>query len=155
MSTHIQYILLFLILNFGALAIGSLLMNNGPQANWYLNLNRAPWTPPGWVFGLSWTVIMLCFSIYLTYLFTLRNSKFVIAVYSVAVLLNVSWNYIFFNQHLINFAFVTISALALVIIYFFITFGDDKLSKMKYLLLPYIIWLCIATSLNGYIVFNN
>jgi translocator protein len=29
------------------------------------------------------------------------------------------------------------------------------LSRLKYLLLPYIIWLCIATSLNGYVVFNN
>ncbi len=151
----IYLLILFLAINFGGLALGSYFMNDGPNSGWYNSLNQAPWTPPGWVFGLSWTVIMLCFSIYLTYLFTLRNSKFVIAVYSVAVLLNVSWNYIFFNQHLINFAFVTISALALVIIYFFITFGDDKLSKMKYLLLPYIIWLCIATSLNGYIVFNN
>ena len=152
---RIYLLILFLVINFGGLALGSYLMNDGPTSAWYTNLNQAPWTPPGRVFGAAWTLIMICFSIYLTYLFSIRKSKFVITIYSIAVLLNVSWNYIFFNQHLTNVALVNIIALTLVIIYFFISFGDGKLSKMKYLLLPYIIWLCIATSLNGYIVFNN
>ncbi len=151
----VYLLILFLVINFGGLALGSYLMNDGPTSVWYTSLNQAPWTPPGWVFGAAWTLIMICFSIYLTYLFSIRKSKFVIAVYTIAVLLNVSWNYIFFNQHLTNIALVTIIALTLVILYFFITFGDEKLSKMKYLLLPYLIWLCIATSLNGYVVFNN
>ncbi len=148
-------LILFLVINFGGLALGNWFMGDAVTSEWYTNLNKAPWTPPGWVFGATWTLIMICFSIYLTYLFTLRKSKFVIAIYSVAVLLNVSWNYLFFNQHLANISLVSISALTLVIVYLFISFGDDKLSKMRYLLLPYIIWLCIATSLNGYIVFNN
>ncbi|WP_405570256.1 TspO/MBR family protein [Winogradskyella sp. Asnod2-B02-A] len=147
--------IVFLIINFGALAIGSWLMGDAVSGEWYSNLNKAPWTPPGWVFGAAWTLIMLCFSIYLSYLFSIRNSKFVIAVYTSSVLLNVSWNYFFFNQQLITLGLVNIVLLTLLIIYFFITFGDDKLSRLKYLLLPYIIWLCIATSLNGYVVFNN
>jgi len=47
LSKNIQYIVLFLILNFGALAIGSYFMNSGPTSNWYLALKKAPWTPPG------------------------------------------------------------------------------------------------------------
>ncbi len=148
-------IILFLIINFGGLALGSWLMGNEVTGQWYTNLNKAPWTPPGWVFGTVWTIIMICFSIYLTYLFSIRKSNYVIAVYSLALALNISWNYVFFNQHMTMIGLINIVALTLVIIYFFISFGDDKLSKMKYLLLPYIIWLCIATSLNGYIVFNN
>ena len=151
----VYLLLLFLIINFGGLALGSYLMNDGPNSTWYNDLNQAPWTPPGWVFGAAWTVIMICFSIYLTYLFSLRNSKVIITIYSIAVILNVSWNYIFFNHHLTTIALITISLLTLMILYFFISFGDEKLSKMKYLLLPYLIWLCIATSLNGYVVFNN
>ncbi|GAA4242867.1 tryptophan-rich sensory protein [Winogradskyella damuponensis] len=130
-------------------------MGDAVTSEWYTNLNKAPWTPPGWVFGATWTLIMICFSAYLSYLFTIRNSKFVIFVYTIAVILNVSWNYIFFNQQLTNLALINITLLTLVIAYFFITFCDDELSKLKYLLLPYIIWLCIATSLNGYVVFNN
>jgi len=62
-------IIFFLIINFGGLVFGSWLMNNGPQTEWYQALNKAPWTPPGWVFGAAWTTIMICFSIYLGYLF--------------------------------------------------------------------------------------
>tara|TARA_R110002111_G_scaffold221575_2_gene283822 strand:+ start:2334 stop:2798 length:465 start_codon:yes stop_codon:yes gene_type:complete len=151
----IYLFILFLIINFGALAIGSWFMGDAVSGEWYSNLNKAPWTPPGWVFGAAWTLIMICFSIYLSYLFSIRNSKFVIAVYTSSVLLNVSWNYFFFNQQLTTLGLVNIVLLTLLIIYFFITFGDDKLSRLKYLLLPYIIWLCIATTLNGYVVFNN
>ncbi|WP_179349864.1 TspO/MBR family protein [Winogradskyella pacifica] len=151
----IYLFILFLIINFGGLALGSYFMGDAITGEWYSNLNKAPWTPPGWVFGATWTLIMICFSAYLSYLFTIRNSKFVISIYTIAVVLNVSWNYLFFNLQLPNLAFINIIILTLVIIYFFITFGDDRLTRLKYLLLPYIIWLCIATSLNGYVVFNN
>ena len=152
---NIYLFILFLIINFGGLALGSWLMGDAVTGDWYTNLNKAPWTPPGWVFGAAWTLIMICFSIYLSYLFTIRNSKFVSLVYAFAVVLNISWNYLFFHQHLTTLGLVNIILLTLVIIYFFISFGDDKLSRFKYLLLPYIIWLCIATSLNAYVVFYN
>jgi len=56
----VYLLLLFLIINFGGLALGSYLMNDGPNSTWYNDLNQAPWTPPGWVFGAAWTVIMIC-----------------------------------------------------------------------------------------------
>jgi len=67
-------------------------MGDAVTGEWYASLNKAPWTPPGWVFGAAWTTIMLCFSIYLTFLFSIRKSRFVVIVYSIAVLLNISWN---------------------------------------------------------------
>mgnify|MGYP003673019521 CR=1 FL=1 len=148
-------IILFLVINFGGLALGNWFMGDAVTGEWYTNLNKAPWTPPGWVFGAAWTLIMLCFSVYLMFLFTDRKSNHVISVFSLAFILNVSWNYLFFNQHLVNWALINISFLTLVIFYFFISYRHDKLSKMRYLLLPYLIWLCIATSLNAYIAFYN
>ena len=56
-----KLIIFFIIINFGGLAIGSWLMNNGPLSIWYTSLNQAPWTPEGWVFGAAWTTIMFCF----------------------------------------------------------------------------------------------
>ena len=151
----IVYFILFLILNFGSLALGSWLMNGESTGTWYANLNKAPWTPPGWVFGVAWSTIMFCFSWYLTELFSNRASKFLWLLYTFQVVLNVSWNWIFFNQHFISVGFFTILILTMVLLYYFITFRNDKLKYAKYLLVPYIIWLCIATSLNGYIFFNN
>lgn len=148
------YTILFFIINFGGLAIGNLLMNNGPQSNWYSQLEKAPWTPPGIVFGIAWTLIMICFSIYLGKLFTAKVTKEKVIVFSIQFLLNVSWNYIFFNQHLTFFGLICIALLtALIFMYFFMFSNNVK--NYKYLLLPYMIWLCIATSLNLYIVVYN
>jgi tryptophan-rich sensory protein len=143
------------VINFGGLALGNWFMGDGVTSAWYTNLDKAPWTPPGWVFGASWTLIMICFSVYASYLFSIRYSAYVTFVYTIAFILNVSWNFVFFNQQLPTWALINIIALTLVIFYLFITFRDDKLHQMKYLLLPYLIWLCIATSLNSYIVLNN
>ena len=150
-----QFVILFLIINFGGLYIGNLLMNNGPMSEWYINLNQAPWTPPGWVFGVAWTTIMICFSIYLAYLFDWQNSKLLWLLYAFQVLLNVSWNYVFFNQHMAIFGLVVIVALLIVILYYYLTFRAESLQIMRFLLLPYIIWLCIAISLNLYVIIHN
>ncbi|EGV43847.1 tryptophan-rich sensory protein [Bizionia argentinensis JUB59] len=151
----IPLLILFLIINFGSLAIGNWFMGDGATSNWYTNLNKAPWTPPGWVFGAAWTLIMICFSIYLSYLFKDYQSPIIIGVFILQVILNVSWNYLFFNQHLVLPALIVITLLTLVIFYFFFTFRMDAINSWRYLLLPYMIWLCIATSLNLYVLLKN
>ena len=64
----LKKIVLFLVLNFTALAIGGLFTGNGVSSMWYQDLNKAPWTPPGWVFGVAWTFIMIFFAVYMAYL---------------------------------------------------------------------------------------
>ena len=154
MIEKFKYLILFLIINFGGLALGSWLMNNVPNSDWYLNLDKAPWTPPGWVFGAAWTTIMVCFSVYLVFLFTKNFSKKKLILFIIQVLLNVSWNYIFFNQKLVLFALVVITLLTALIFYFFITYYKEQ-KRVSFLLLPYMIWLCIATSLNLYVLIHN
>tara|TARA_R110002111_G_scaffold227797_3_gene289348 strand:+ start:345 stop:806 length:462 start_codon:yes stop_codon:yes gene_type:complete len=149
-----KYITIFLIINFGALAIGSWLMNDGPQTAWYQNLNQAPWTPPGWVFGVAWTTIMICFSIYMAYLYKiLPNTKLKI-LFFIQFVLNVIWNYIFFNQHLISVGLICIVLLTMVVGKFLFEYKDELKTK-SLLILPYFLWLCVATSLNAYILIYN
>ncbi|CAI8264462.1 MAG: Tryptophan-rich protein TspO [Polaribacter sp. SA4-10] len=147
-------IFLFLLINFGGLAIGSWLMNGGPTSLWYTTLNQAPWTPPGIVFGIAWTTIMVLFSIYLGILFQDENTKKNKILYGIQIILNVSWNFLFFNQHLVLLALINILFLTAIVFYFFFK-GSKKTTKVKYLLLPYMIWLCIANSLNLYILIHN
>jgi benzodiazapine receptor len=144
--------ILFLVINFSALAIGSWLMNNGPISEWYVQLNKAPWTPDGWVFGVAWTTIMICFSVYLAYAFKDYNSKSLKLLFAIQVFLNVVWNYAFFNQHQIGLGLLIIVLLTIVVFYFFFKFN---IKTFKYLLLPYMVWLCLATSLNAYILLYN
>ena len=151
---QLKLTLLFLAVNFSGLAIGSWLMNNGPLSNWYTNLQQAPWTPPGFVFGIAWTLIMVCFSIYLGKLFTEDNTRKIRSIFLIQFVLNVSWNFIFFNQHLVLFALINILLLtSLIFVYFFKL--SSAVNNYKYLLLPYMLWLCIATSLNLYILVHN
>jgi len=90
----------FLILNFGALAIGGFWTSGGVISDWYQNLNQAPWTPPGWVFGAAWTTIMVLFTLYMAYAWRDSEHKAkLIALFSIQWVLNVSWNPVFFNSH--------------------------------------------------------
>ena len=153
-SKKFKYLILFLFINFGGLSFGSWLMNNGPMTTWYLSLIKAPWTPPGWVFGAAWTSIMICFSIYLLYFFTKKYTRKKLLLFIIQVLLNVSWNYVFFNQQQVLFALIIITLLTALIFYLFLSYLKEQ-KKVSYLLLPYMIWLCIATSLNLYILIHN
>lgn len=154
MNRYLKILLIFLIINFLALAIGGWLMDNGPQTNWYLEMNKAPWTPAGWVFGFAWITIMICFSFYMTSLYLFQNTKIIKALFVIQVLLNVSWSYVFFNLHWIEFGLLIIIMLTLLIIYFFTVFLK-KMRLISLLIMPYMIWLLVATSLNLYIVLYN
>ena len=147
-------LLIFLIINFGALGIGTLLMNNGPTSEWYIKLSKAPWTPPGWVFGFAWTTIMICFSFYMTKLTLIKNSKTVIILFGIQFILNVSWNYLFFNQHLVFLGMITLVLLLMIITLFTIRY-TASMKRDTILILPYLLWLLVACSLNGYILINN
>lgn len=151
----IKFALLFLLINFSGLWIGTILMNNGPTANWYLSLNKAPWTPPGWVFGAAWSTIMVCFSIYLTYLFNRSPfRKKITFAFVIAFILNVSWNYFFFNKHLVTIGLINLVLLNILLCYFFFSLKQN-MERIRFLLTPYLIWMCIATSLNLYILIHN
>ena len=155
MKGYIKYLILFLAINFGGLGLGSWLMNNGPQSFWYMGLEKAPWTPPGWVFGFAWTFIMICFSIYLAYLWhTTENKTLLIGLFVIQWLLNVGWNPTFFYYNHIALGLVIISALTILIGFFLLNYWPELKFK-SLLILPYFLWLLIATSLNGYALLNN
>ena len=150
----LKKIFLFLVLNFTALAIGGLFTGNGVSSMWYQNLNKAPWTPPGWVFGVAWSSIMLLFSVYMTYLIQLDRSNKVLMLFSVQFVLNIFWNYLFFNQHLIILGLLNIIFLTFLMLYFLIAYKNILKNKSFYVL-PYCAWLVLATSLNLYIALYN
>lgn len=148
-------LLIFLLLNFSALGIGSFFTGSGVSSDWYRELAKAPWTPPGWVFGFAWTSIMLCFSLYMSLLWVrIENRKELILLYGFQWLLNVVWNPAFFYFHLTGISMVVIAALTVLVGYFVWHYRKNLVWKTL-LLLPYFIWLLIASSLNGYIVIRN
>ena len=148
-------LLIFLVVNFAALALGGLATKNGVSSDWYTQLNKAPWTPPGWVFGAAWTSIMICYSFYMAYAWECQtDKKQLLTLFIIQWFLNVLWNPVFFAYHLSVPSLAIIVTLTALIGY--ILFTQLGVLKVKSLLLaPYFIWLLIASSLNAYIVFKN
>lgn len=142
----------FLILNFGALGLGAFFMGSNPGENeWYQTLNKAPWTPQGWVFGAAWTFIMVSYSVFLTVSYK-SNEKFVFLILFVAqLILNILWNPLFFKYHHTLIAFFELSFLFVVLLYYLLLVRGYRLV----FLLPYLLWLIVAISLNGYVVLKN
>jgi benzodiazapine receptor len=151
----IRNFVLFFIINFGALGLGSFLMGSSPIENsWYQSLNLAPWTPPGWVFGAAWTTIMLLFSVYMTVVFKENPTRSNKIIYAIHLLLNIGWNPVFFQMHLIFPGLIVLAALFLVLL---VTHNKNFgwYNWKTLLITPYLVWLCIAFSLNLYTLIYN
>ena len=110
--------IIFLTLNFLALAIGGQFTGSGVSSDWYQTINKAPWTPPGWVFGAAWTTIMICYAFYLKSLIenVKSQSKTIYILYGIQWVLNIIWNPIFFYFQYDVLALLVISALQVVLI---------------------------------------
>jgi translocator protein len=148
-------VLIFLLINFAALAAGSYFTSAGVSSDWYETLVKAPWTPAGWVFGFAWTSIMVLFSIYMACLWPeLESKKSLIALYITQTFLNIAWNPTFFYYHYTFVALFVILGLTFVVGFFlFMYWPELKLKSL--LILPYLVWLIIAMSLNAYALINN
>lgn len=148
-------LIVFLVINFAALAIGGLFTGSGVSSDWYQGLNKAPWTPPGWAFGAAWTTIMVCFSIYMAYLWPMIELKQkLIVLYLIQLVLNISWNPAFFYLQNVLLGLIIISFLTILVGYILNEYRS-RLELKSILILPYFLWLLIATSLNAYILINN
>jgi benzodiazapine receptor len=137
---------LFVFINFLALGLGSVFMDSGPQTSWYKELNVAPWTPPGFVFGLAWTSIMLLFGVFMGLNYTPK----MIPWYALHLIVNIAWNPFFFKWRLVLIALFLFP----ILLWTLLKLNSFNRSQW-YLLFPYYLWLAIATSLNAYIVWYN
>jgi benzodiazapine receptor len=148
MKKYINAFLGFLFLNFLGLAIGSLWTDSGVTSQWYSELNKAPWTPPGWVFGFSWTTIMICLSIWNSIAWK-NKDKDIQTLYYFSWVLNVLWNPIFFLYN--NLVLSSFVILILTVLIGFLLHDTRLKGGWSYvLLIPYFLWLNIALSLNLY-----
>ena len=148
-------VILFIIINFAALAIGGLFTRTGVDSAWYISQNKAPWTPPGWVFGAAWATIMVCYAVYMAFAVkATKELQTLMILFGIQWILNVIWNPVFFYFNHVSAGLIIISLLTILIAVFLFRYRREMKWK-SLLILPYFIWLLIATSLNAYILFNN
>jgi len=98
---------------------------------------------------------MVCFSIFMAYAWeAVADQKTLLTFFILQLILNIGWNPIFFVSQEVAMGLFVISALTILLFSFFWRYKIEMGGKI-YLLMPYIIWLVIATSLNAYVLLNN
>lgn len=124
------------------------------QRFWYKDLKKSKLTPPGFVFGIAWTILYIILAIYFVLALLQKKSELALTYFVIQMLINFSWTYVFFTRKLQRLAFVMI---LLMILFSGLSMWEMlKINKLvAYLLIPYIAWLGFAAYLNGYLIFNN
>lgn len=136
-------------LNFAALALGGLFTGPGVQSVWYAGLEQAPWMPPGAVFGVAWTVVMLALTAFMGQTAP-RSPRKLRLWYGIQWVLNVAWNPLFFAAQRPDLAL-----LDLVVLFAAVLMMWRFCHRGGWWLIPYVVWLVVATSLNVWVVLFN
>ena len=117
---------------------------------WYRTIEKPLWNPPDAVFGPVWTTlyIMMAISAWLVWRTDkAKASKLPLSFFSVQLLLNVGWSWIFFHFHQLGWAFAEIIVLWLAIVA--TTLAFFRVSKLAgALMVPYLAWVSFASVLN-------
>ncbi len=129
-------------------AVGSgFFMDN---SGWYQELKKPSWQPPGAVFGLIWpyNFIMLGISgVSVVRSGSGLQSVLFLLFLALSVTAAITWSYFFYQPHDFNAASISlVLATALTIPILIITLQTNTL--LGILLIPYQIWLTIATVLS-------
>ena len=117
-------------------------------------MNKSSLTPPGYVFGIAWTILYIILAIYFVMALLLRGTEKALVYFAIQMVINFSWTYVFFTK---NYQRLALTMIILMIILSVLSMIEMlKINKyVAYLLIPYIAWLCFATYLNSYIILKN
>ncbi len=147
-----------LIAAASALAVGAIgggLTTIGP---WYRGLHKPAWTPPDVAFGVIWTTIFALAAVSGVTVWRAARSavtrEWIIGLFALNGFLNILWSLLFFRLQRPDWALIEVmpfwlSILALVVVFW-------RVSRTASLLIvPYLVWVSIATLLNYDIVHLN
>ena len=133
--------------------VGSLMgivSNSGFENGWYAALDKPAFQPPGWAFGVVWTTLYTMLGIAVAAILDEPPSplrRTALTLFFVQLAINFAWSPIFFGARMIDVALVTILVMLLLA-----TAAANLFRRIRpiagWLMLPYLLWLCVATALN-------
>jgi translocator protein len=150
-------LLAFFAIAFGVAALGSLTTIQNVDG-WYASADKAPWSPPNWLFGPAWTVLysLIAVSGWLVW----RELKRVPPIYIVQLALNALWTPVFFGAYPVIgapalwIALAIIVAMDVAILLTMLRFWQVR-KLAAWLLVPYWAWVLFATTLNAAVAILN
>lgn len=147
-----------LVVCFGAAQLGSLLTRPALPV-WYAGLAKPSWTPPNWLFPPVWTTLFALMAIaawlvwrasYLraeTIAGGFSGAAWPLGLFAAQLVLNVAWSGLFFGLRMPGPAFALIVVLICAILATLVSFRHAT-PLAGWLLLPYLIWVGYAATLN-------
>lgn len=129
---------------------------------WYVAADKAPWSPPNWVFGPVWTLLYTAMAVaaWLVWRRRAERSRPAVVAYGIQLVLNLSWTPVFFGLYPLMgtvalwLGFAIIIALIMAVTVTVLYFGPISRTA-GLLLLPYVSWLVFAASLNWWAALHN
>lgn len=140
----------FILLCFAVEIIGSF-WTRETVSTWYPTLVKPSWTPPDWVFGPIWSCLYITIAVSGWLIYRTRHSdkrSIALLFYGAQLALNFIWSFLFFSLRSPGLGLIDIVFLCL-----FIGLTIIKAWPVRplagALLIPYLIWVIYATSLNA------
>lgn len=119
---------------------------------WFADLHKPSFNPPSWIFAPVWTTLYVLMGIAFYLVWKNQGAtpgvkSRAIVFYSIQLLLNLAWSFIFFYARQPGWAFAEILVLLTLII--ITSFYFYKISNVAgWLMMPYIVWVSFAAILN-------
>lgn len=122
----------------------------------YNTLQKPPLSPPGFIFGIVWSILYLLMGIaYGMLVYKGKSDAEVSKIYWTQLIINLIWPILFFVFKLRLFSSIWIIILLILVISMVIKFyKKDKI--IGYSQIPYLLWIMLATYLNiGVYILNE
>ena len=127
------------------------LSNSGYGNPWFDALEKPSFMPPGWLFGVAWTILYALMGASLALILAEPASdlkRVALTLFFTQLALNFAWSPVFFGAHDIKLALAMILVMLLIALIAASLFRRIR-PLAGWLLLPYLLWLCFATALNN------
>ena len=135
---------IFLVACLGAGATGGLF----PPGPWYRSLEKPWFTPPDWVFPVTWTVLYVCMAVAGARIAMAENNGVAMAFWALQIAFNGLWTPVFFGIRNIRIGMAVVSFLWLSVLGCIIVMWPvDQIAAL--LFVPYLVWVTIASALNA------
>lgn len=127
-------------------------------SSWYLSLEQPAWQPPPAVFGLAWSynfVVLAIAGVAISWTAAPARVAAFLGSLAVTIALAITWAYLFYAPHALVGAAIALTACAvLTLVPLALAFAER--AWLGWILVPYALWLAIATSLSwGYVVLER
>jgi benzodiazapine receptor len=125
--------------------------------DWYNSIVKSSFTPPGFVFSITWTVLYIILALVGKSLWDKKQEnqiKPILTLFIIQMILNWIWTPIFFAMHMTGLSSLIILIMLIINGYIMIK-SWSKYPRITYAIIPYFLWLNFATYLNLVIWVEN